>query len=425
MVTESLADRHRAVMPTWLTTYYDEPLAMADASGRRVTARDGRRYLDFFGGILTTSVGYDIPEIRERVQRQLANGLVHTSTLYLIESQVALAERIAGLVGIPDPAVFFTNSGTEANETALLAATCHRGSGHVVALRDSYHGRTYGAMSVSGLDGWQASTLSPLRVTWAGNGRDGEVPDLVADLAHRLDDAEAAPAALIVEPVQGLGGFFAPPSGLLAGYQEVVAARGGVLICDEVQTGWGRIGSHFWGYQAQGIQPDLVTFAKGVANGFPLGGVVGRRQLLDSVGGKSISTFGGNPLSTTAALATIDYLLDHDVQANADRVGRMVLDGLRLLTADNPRVTDVRGYGLLVAVEIGTGTDEDRSAAARVLARCREHGLLVGLGGKSGNVLRIAPPMTVTPDEATEALDILGQALVAEAPVGAAAGGVR
>ncbi|MFF5177243.1 aspartate aminotransferase family protein [Micromonospora sp. NPDC000316] len=425
MVTESLADRHRAVMPAWLTTYYDEPLAMADASGRRVTARDGRRYLDFFGGILTTSVGYDIPEIRERVQRQLASGLVHTSTLYLIESQVALAERIAGLVGIPDPAVFFTNSGTEANETALLAATCHRGSGHVVALRDSYHGRTYGAMSVSGLDGWQASTLSPLRVTWAGNGRDGEVPDLVADLAHRLDDADAAPAALIVEPVQGLGGFFAPPSGLLAGYQEVVAARGGVLICDEVQTGWGRTGSHFWGYQAQGIQPDLVTFAKGVANGFPLGGVVGRRQLLDSVGGKSISTFGGNPLSTTAALATIDYLLDHDVQANADRVGRMVLDGLRLLTADNPRVTDVRGYGLLVAVEIGTGTDEDRSAAARVLARCREHGLLVGLGGKSGNVLRIAPPMTVTPDEATEALDILGQALVAEAPVGAAAGGVR
>ncbi|ASW55661.1 aspartate aminotransferase family protein [Plantactinospora sp. KBS50] len=419
MTTNALHARHTAVMPSWLTTYYERPLALVQAAGRHVTDQDGNRYLDFFGGILTTSAGYDVAEIRERVQRQLATGVVHTSTLYLIESQVALAERIADLAGIEDPAVFFTNSGTEANETALLAATCHRGSGHVVALTDSYHGRSFGAIGISGLEGWRPSPLSPVRLTWAGNGRRGEPAALVADLRSRLAADDEPVAALIAEPVQGLAGFFAPPPGLLRGYQEVVADQGGLLISDEVQTGWGRLGSHLWGYEYQGLRPDLITFAKGLANGFPIGGVIGRRAVIDSLAGKSISTFGGNPLSTTAALATLDHLLDTDARGNAERIGRQLLDGLRRIAARHRCVGDVRGYGLLLAVEIAAGADDGApaagaAAARRILERCRELGLLVGVGGRHGNVLRIAPAMTVTGAEAAEALAILDRALADE-----------
>ncbi|MFF1561737.1 aspartate aminotransferase family protein [Streptomyces sp. NPDC058279] len=423
---DTLLARHRRVMPGWVTPYYDRPLALTHGSGRHVTDDEGHTYLDFFAGILTNSLGYDLPEFREALQRQLATGLTHTSTLYLIEAQVRLAERLAALSGIPDPAVFLVNSGTEANDTALMAALCRAGNNHVIALRDGYHGRSLATTAVTGLPGWRPSPYSPLRVTLADNGAAGtgrtrtETDDERAVRAvHAALESEGA-AALIVEPVQGLGGFHTPPSALLRRYEELVRDGGGVLISDEVQTAWGRTGQRWWGYELHGLRPDALTFAKGIAGGLPMGGVIADRTLLDSLPGKSISTFGGNPLSCTAALVTLDVIRDRDLLRNADEVGSLLLARLRALQEREPHLEAARGHGLMLAVDLvepGTGRAAPATARAFVSA-CRDLGLLIGMGGPEGNCLRIAPPLTVTNEEARAAATALEQAAAATRPAG-------
>ncbi|MFH9861023.1 aspartate aminotransferase family protein [Streptomyces sp. NPDC017202] len=417
MTSQDLHDRHRRFLPRWVTTYYEQPLRPVSATRRTITDAHGRDYLDFFAGILTNSLGYGVAEFRRALDRQLDTGIVHTSTLYLIDAQVRLAERLAEQSGIDDAAVFFVNSGTEANDTALLAATCHTGSNHVIALTDSYHGRSLTSTAVSGLPGWQPSPYSPFQVTFASNGRtspngDEHPPeDPAADLEARLA-GQAPPAALIVEPVQGLGGFHTPPTALLQRYARIAAEHGAVLICDEVQTAWGRTGRAWWGHQLHRLKPDVITFAKGIANGLPLGGVIARRDVLDSVTDKSISTFGGNPLACTAALATLDYLLDHDLQRNAEIAGQSLLTELRRLDATHPHLTNPRGQGLMLAMDIvapHTGQPDPGTARAHIEA-CRAQGLLIGLGGRHGNTLRIAPPLTVTEEEIAEATRILAAA---------------
>ncbi|MGV9372533.1 aspartate aminotransferase family protein [Micromonospora tulbaghiae] len=425
MTSDDLLARHRAVLPSWMPLYYAEPLELVTGFGRRVTDAAGRTYLDFFGGVLTTMVGHDIPEIREAVERQLRTGLVHTSTLYLIRQQVELAEKIARLSGIPDARVFFTNSGTEANEAALLVATNHRRSHQILAVRNSYHGRSYATMGVTGNRGWSASALNPLQVAWLHSG------ERLRGLLARLDAADRVDAAvedlrevlatqtagdvacLIAEPVQGVGGFVHGPDGLFAAWKKVLDEHGILLISDEVQTGWGRTGEHFWGYQAHGVTPDLLTFAKGIGNGFALAGVVGRAEVLESVPAISFSTFGGNPVSTAAGNAVLDYLLDHDLQANAARVGAILGDGLRAATAGLEQVAEVRGKGLMLAVEfVHPGTVEpDAALTTRVFEACRAGGLLVGKGGLYGNVIRMGPPLTLTEDEAREGLAIMVDAI--------------
>src|SRR5215475_12505044 len=361
MTADDLLARHRAVMPSWLLLYYDEPIEIVSGSGRRVVDANGRSYLDFFGGVLTNMIGYDIPEIRAAVDRQLDTGVVHTSTLYMIRQQVELAEKIARLSGIPDARVFFTNSGTEANEAALLMATSFRRSNQILAVRNSYHGRTYATMGITGNRSWSSSSMNPLNVSYLHSGdrmrgvlagrSDSEYIDAVtADLREVLATQTSGDvAAMIAEPVQGVGGFVQPPDGTFAAYRKVLDESGILYISDEVQTGWGRTGEHFWGYQAHGVVPDLLTFAKGIGNGMALAGVVGRADVMNSVQGISFSTFGGNPVSTAAGSAVIDYLLEHDLQGNAERVGAILRDGLRAL--DSPIVAEVRGKGLMLAVE--------------------------------------------------------------------------
>ncbi|MEV0718718.1 aspartate aminotransferase family protein [Asanoa sp. NPDC050611] len=423
--TDDLLARHRAVMPSWMPLYYAEPLEIVSGSGRRVTCSDGRTYLDFFGGVLTTMVGYDIPEITEAVEKQLRTGVAHTSTLYLIRAQVELAEKIARLSGIPDARVFFTNSGTEANEAALLMATNYRRSNQILAVRNSYHGRSYAAMGITGHRGWSSSSLNPLQVSWLHSsdrmrgllsrlGADEHVDAAVDDLREVLATQTAGDvAALIAEPVQGVGGFVAGPDGLFGALKKVLDETGILLISDEVQTGWGRTGDHFWGYQAHGVVPDLLTFAKGIGNGYALAGVVGRADVVNEVPAISFSTFGGNPISTAAGNATLDYVLDHDLQANAARMGAILLDGLREQIGDNPIVGEIRGRGLMLAIELvqpGT-TVPDVPATLRVFEACRANGLLVGKGGLYNNVLRMGPPLTLTEEEAREALNILVNAI--------------
>lgn len=426
MTEADLLARHRAVLPNWLALYYQEPLEIVRANGRHVTDAQGRTYLDFFAGILTNAIGYGVAEISDAVRSQLDTGVLHTSTLYLIRKQVELAERIAELSGIPDAKVFFTSSGTEANETALMLATQYRRSNQILALRNSYHGRAFATVGITGNRGWSATSLSPVKVSYVHGGYRYRGPfagwsdaDYIAACVQDLRDVlqtttSGDVAAMIAEPIQGVGGFNVPPDGLFAAFKEVLDEYGILLISDEVQTGWGRTGEHFWGIGAHGVTPDAMTFAKGLGNGLAIGGVVARGELMDCLNANSISTFGGNPLATAGAAATLEYLLDHDLQGNAAKLGDRLLAGLREIGARSGIVGDVRGKGLMIGIELVEpgGSEPSPAAASSVLEHTRERGLLVGKGGLHNNVIRLAPPMTLTGDEAEQALDILGESIV-------------
>jgi 4-aminobutyrate aminotransferase len=415
-----LLARHRRVMPSWLALYYDEPIELVSGEGRHVVDGEGRRYLDFFGGILTTMTGYDVPEVVEAIREQ-AGRMLHTSTLYLIRPQIELAERLAALSGIPDAKVFFTTSGSEANEAALLLASSHRRSSQVLALRNSYHGRSFATMGVTGNRGWSASSLSPFTVHYVHNGYRFRSPfrDLddaaytaavVADLRDVIDTMTAGDvAAMIAEPIQGVGGFTIPPDGMLGALQEVLDEYGILYVTDEVQTGWGRTGAHFWGYEAQRVRPDLLTFAKGLGNGLAMAGVIARGEIMDSLTANSISTFGGNPLVSAGSLANLRYLLDHDLQANAAAMGERILDRLRPAEDKFAVVGEVRGRGLMIGIELvgADGHTPNPVAASLALEHARREGLLVGKGGLYGNCLRLAPPLSLTAEEADTGSAIL------------------
>ncbi|WP_209649070.1 aspartate aminotransferase family protein [Kibdelosporangium banguiense] len=425
MPEDDLLNRHRAVLPSWLALYYSEPIEIISGDGRRVTDSRGRTYLDFFAGILTNAIGYDIAEISDAVREQVDSGVLHTSTLYLIRKQVELAEKISELSGIPDAKVFFTNSGTEANETALLLATQYRRSDQVLALRNSYHGRAFATMGITGNRGWSASSLSPVKVSYVHGGyrmrgpfanfSDSEyVAACVDDLRDIVEVTTAGDVAcMIAEPIQGVGGFNVPPDGMFGAMKEVLDEHGILFIADEVQTGWGRTGEHFWGIQAHGVVPDAMTFAKGLGNGLAIGGVVARGDLMDCLKANSISTFGGNPISTAGAKAALDYLLDNDLQANAAKLGSQLINGLRDVSVESPVIGDVRGKGLMVGIEMvgPDGRTPSPAAAARLLEETKSRGLLVGKGGLYNNVIRLAPPLTLTEEETQEGLAILTESI--------------
>ncbi|MEQ8718025.1 MAG: aspartate aminotransferase family protein [Acidimicrobiales bacterium] len=423
-MSDELLARHREVMPSWLALYYEDPMEIVDGEGRHVTDGDGNRYLDFFGGILTTMTGYAVPEVVEAIQAQAAK-MLHTSTLYLIEPMVALAEKIAGLSDIDGVKVFFTTSGTEANDAALLLATSYRRSNQILAMRNSYHGRSFSTMAITGNRSWSSSSLSGLSVNYVHGGYRlrspfRELPDAeytaacVQDLRDVIDMCTAGDVAcLIAEPIQGVGGFTVPPDGFFGEFKKVLDESGILFVADEVQTGWGRTGEHFWGYQAHGVVPDMVTFAKGVGNGLPLAGVIARPDVMDCLGANSISTFGGNPLVAAGGLANLEYLLSHDLQANAHKTGNRLREGLEPLVERTDWIAEVRGRGLMQAfecVEVG-GTTPDAARAGALLEATRRHGLLIGKGGLYGNVLRIAPPLSVTEDEVDTAVNIIATSI--------------
>ncbi|MEV7289212.1 aspartate aminotransferase family protein [Streptomyces sp. NPDC093252] len=424
-MTKDLYARHRSVLPDWLALYYDDPLEITHGEGRHVWDAEGRRYLDFFGGILTTMTAHALPEVTKAITEQ-AGRILHSSTLYLNRPMVALAERIAQLSGIPDARVFFTTSGTEANDTALLLATTYRRANTVLAMRNSYHGRSFGAVGITGNRSWSPTSLSPLQTLYVHGGvrtrgpyasfSDSEfIAACVADLKDLLGHTRP-PAALIAEPIQGVGGFTSPPDGLYAAFREVLAERGILWIADEVQTGWGRTGEHFWGWQAHARSgpPDIVTFAKGIGNGSSIGGVIARAEIMNCIDSNSISTFGGTQITMAAGLANLAYLLDHDLQGNARRVGGLLMERLRAVTAQIPAVREVRGRGLMLGIELTRpGTDRaDPEAASAVLEAARDGGLLIGKGGgHDTSALRIAPPLSLTVAEAEEGAQILEHAL--------------
>ncbi|TKA12258.1 aspartate aminotransferase family protein [Actinacidiphila oryziradicis] len=414
----ALHSRHLAVLPDWLATYYQEPIELTHGEGRHVWDAEGNRYLDFFGGILTTMTAHALPEVTAAVREQ-AGKILHSSTLYLSRQAVDLAERIARLSGIPDARVFFTTSGTEANDTALLLATIYRRSNQILALRNSYHGRSFTSIGITGNTAWSPTSLSPLQTLYVHGGVRSRGPyahlsdaeftaACVADLEDILGQANGQVAALIAEPIQGVGGFTSGPDGLLGAFKRVLDRHGILWITDEVQTGWGRTGDHFWGWQAHAESgpPDILTFAKGIGNGLSMGGVVARAEVMNSLTANSISTFGGSPITTAGALANLTYLIDHDLQGNARRVGGLLRSRLEAIAAALPVVTEVRGRGLMLGIELA-----EPAAANLVLEAARAGGLLVGKGGRAGDALRIAPPLSLTIAEAEEGAAILEDAL--------------
>jgi 4-aminobutyrate aminotransferase len=421
-----LTERTRAVLPSWLALYYDEPIAIDRGEGRTVWDLEGNEYLDFFGGILTTMTAYSLPEVTAAIQEQAAK-VLHTSTLYLNQPMIELAEMVAEMSGIPDAKVFFTPSGTEANDAAMLLATSWRKSNQVLALRNSYHGRSFTAVALTSHRSWSPTGYSGLNVQYVQGpykvrspysdlDDDAFVDAAVADLRQVIDMMTSGDvAAMIAEPIQGVGGFATPPDGFFKAFKEVLDEYGILFVSDEVQTGWGRTGEHLWGYEAHGITPDIMTFAKGIGNGLSIGGVVARAEIMDCIGANSISTFGGNPLVAAGALANLKYLVDNDLQGNSLKMGSRLYENLLPVAETTPWILELRGKGLMLAIEtVEPGSIEpDVARAGRLLEECKSRGLLVGKGGLYGNVLRIAPPLTVTESEIDTASEIIADAVSA------------
>ena len=422
---QELLERHRKVLPSWLLLYYDRPMELVRGEGTRVWDGEGREYLDFFGGIVTTISGHLMGSMVAALTEQIQRGINHTSTLYLIRPQIELAEQLTELAPIDhETKAFFVSSGTEAIEAALLFATSWRRSNEIIALRNSYHGRSFGAVGITGNKGWSATSFSPLSVSYAIEPYCYRCPlkltypkcgiACAEDLRNVIQTTTSGePAAMIAEPIQGVGGFVTPPQE----YFEVVK---GILdefeipfIADEVQTGFGRTGEAFWGIESYNVRPDAIVCAKGLGNGMAIGAVVGRDDMVDSLRANSISTFGGNPISTTGALANLRHIREQDLQQNAYKVGDFLMRGLKDLEDRYDTVGEVRGKGLMVGIEMvtdGGSRAPDAAGAGRVMEAARERGVLVGKGGLYGNTLRLSPPLTITEDDAARAIETLDAA---------------
>jgi 4-aminobutyrate aminotransferase len=332
---------------------------------------------------------------------------------------------VAEMSGIPDARVFFTPSGTEANDAAMLLATSFRKSNQVLALRNSYHGRSFTAIALTSHRSWSPTGYSGLNVQYVQGPYKSRSPyahlddeafidAAVADLQQVIDMMTSGDvAAMIAEPIQGVGGFATPPDGFFKRFKDILDEYGILFVSDEVQTGWGRTGEHLWGYEAHGIVPDILTFAKGVGNGLSIGGVVARQEIMDCIGANSISTFGGNPLVSAGALANLKYFVDNDLQGNALKQGSRLYEHLLPVANETEWIFELRGKGLMLAIETAEpGTGEPSSArAGRMLEECKKRGLLIGKGGLYGNVLRIAPPLTVTEAEIDTAAGIITEAV--------------
>lgn len=419
--------RFKKVLFPSVAPYYEEPVALSSGQGMKVVDLDGKSYLDFFGGILTTSLGHSNERVNAAVRAQMLR-LGHVSTLYPNVPIVELAEKLVELAPGAIDRAFFCTSGTEADETAVMLAQAYTGRQEILALRHGYSGRTAMGQSLVG------SSRYRVVATQVAGVKHGHAPycyrcpfglrypscelKCAADLEELILTATVGEiAGIIIEPILGVGGVITPPQGWMALAVEIVRRYGGIFICDEVQTGFGRTGA-MWGVDHEGLQPEVLTAAKGIANGYPISAVLATTDVAAAWSGGNISTFGGNPISCVAAAATIDAIVEERLVDNARVLGAILREGLDALKEKYAFIGDVRGRGLMLGVELVVDEKSgDRrpagDAALRVLEETKRRGLLLGRGGFHGNVLRVAPALIASSGDVADALQIMDDAFAA------------
>jgi 4-aminobutyrate aminotransferase-like enzyme len=424
MDSRTVRQKHSDFLFPCVANYYDEPVVLTQGSGCCVRDADGRDYLDFFGGIVTLGLGHAHPDVSARIKQQV-DTLLHTSTLYPTREIVTVAERLARLTPGKLTKSFFTTSGTEADETAILLAKIYTGMQEIIVLRHSYAGRSAQAIAITGHAPWR---LIPAQVPGIKHAVSPycyrcpfglEYPSCEVRCAQDLEELIRTetcgrPAAFLAEPIQGVGGFITPPKEYFEIAVGIVRKYGGLFICDEVQTGFGRTGNHWCGIEHWGVEPEIMTFAKSIANGFPVGATIATDEVAGAFTGLSLSTFGGNPISMAAADATLDVMERENVPMRAAERGRQLRGHLEALQEKYPFLGDVRGKGLMQALELV----EDRRTrepapkkTAQLMEAAKRHGLLIGKGGLYGNVIRLAPSMLIEAHEVDDGARRLDLAL--------------
>jgi 4-aminobutyrate aminotransferase-like enzyme len=408
-------------------TYYEQPLTLVEGEGSRVRDDDGNEYLDAFAGICTNTLGYGETEVAQAVAEQ-AKELVHVSTLYLNEPMLDLAEKIAEIAPEGMTKSFFSNSGSEANEMATLIARTSKKSLDILSLDHAYHGRTAYTVALAGQSQWRNFATQMPHAAFVPNPYCYRCPlgmsypsceIACAKYAKRVVESQTdgAPAAMIAETVSGVGGIIAPPPEYFKVLQETLAPYGTLLIADEVQAGWGRLGDGWFGMvSSYGVVPDIITSAKGLASGFPIGITITRPELADTFKGPHINTFGGNPIATRAAHVTIDVVEKRNLIENCKRQGEALMAGLRDLAARYDVIGDVRGKGLMIGVELVRDRKSKSMApdlAGGMLEEMRKRKVLVGKGGRYGNVLRIQPPFIFDANDVREFLRAFQESIAA------------
>ncbi len=414
---------HREFLFPAVFHYYAEPLVLSHAKDQYIFDADGIEYLDFFGGIVTVSVGHCNDRVNQKIHQQV-DRLQHVSTVFATEPQAMLAKKLASLMPDGGPRKsFFTNSGTEANETAILAARCFTGSSEIVALRHSYHGRSAMAMSMTGNSAWRLGGTTHPGIVHAHNAYcyrcpfGLSYPDCGVRCAHDVEEVirtttSGRIAGFIGEPIQGVGGFITPPPEYFGIVADIVRKYGGIFISDEVQTAWGRTGGKWFGIEHWGVVPDIIVSAKGLGNGTPIGVTVAKPEVADAVKGLTISTFGGNPVATAAAHAVLEFIEEENLLENSAKTGAYLRQRLVELQDKHQEIGDVRGMGLMQAIELVEDRRTKEPAPARtnrVMEAARRNRILIGKGGLNGNVLRISPPMNISRtdvDEFAQRLDL-------------------
>ena len=417
------ATRYRQHSWPAAATYYDTPIVLERGEGMHVWDDQGNRYLDCFGGVLTVSVGHANREVNRAIHEQI-DKITHTSTLYVNQPVTELGEEVARITPGDLNRSFFTNSGSEADETAMLVARLYTGRQELIALRHAYHGRTMLAMSAAGHSTWRHGGTAVAGIHHAiapycyrcpfGQ----SYPDCGVKCAQDVKEVietttDGRIAGFIAEPILGVGGFIVPPKEYFGIVQDIVKRYGGLFIADEVQTGWGRTGDEWCGIEHWDVVPDVITFAKGMANGSPIGATVTTDEIAKALPMLTFSTFGGNPVSAAAAVATIRYMDEHDLPRNAAIVGGYLREKLEGLKEKYAVIGDVRGMGLMQAVEcvVDRKTKEPHpKAVIKVFEETRRRGVLIGKGGLYGNVIRLGPPLIASKDDIDELVAALDAA---------------
>src|SRR5215470_9894314 len=428
-LTKTVREKHKEYLFPAIIQYYAESIVPVTGKGLRLKDADGNEYLDFFGGILTVSVGHANDRVNAAVVAQI-NRFSHVSTLYPTLPVVELAERLARITPGRLQQSYFTASGTEADETAVMMAQLATGSNEIVALRHGYSGRSMLAQSLTAHSTWRALPTQVAGIKHAVSPYcyrcplHLEYPSCGVACAKDIEElirttTTGRIAGFLAEPIQGVGGFITPPREYFEIAVGIVKKYGGLFLCDEVQTGFGRTGGKMWGIEHYGVQPDVMTMAKGVANGLPLAVTIATPEIASALKTLTISTFGGNPISCAAANATIQVIEEDDLPGNAEKMGRLLAEGLREIQRRFPKnVGDVRGKGLMLGVELvvdetaGDRTPE-KALTNRVFEESKKRGLLIGKGGLEGNCFRIAPALTVTEADVREAVGILTESFTA------------